>query len=134
MEKPADDFTCSEQTRQRTPLEWAWTKAALGDALQLLAERDGNTENLIRAIGVYRAALSERPQKFAPRDWAWTQVDLGDAFLSLGERLGGAGYFRQAVVAYEAALSEKEAAGIDPLLIQPVLSRAKLRLGEEERK
>lgn len=124
----------SEQTRQRSPIEWAWTKASLGDALQLLAERHGNTEDLIKAIGAYRAALSERSRKYFPREWAWTQVDLGDAFLSLGERLGGAGYFRQAVVAYEAALSEKEAAGIDPLLIQPVLSKARLHLGEEERK
>jgi tetratricopeptide (TPR) repeat protein len=93
--------------REQAPLDWAMTKNDLGNALELLGERESGPWHLEEAIAAYRAALEERTRERAPLDWAETQNNLGDALEALGEREEGTRRLREAILAYRAALEER---------------------------
>ncbi len=78
----------------------------LGNALWMLGERESGIIRLEEAVGVYRAALLERPREYVPRDWAMMQNNLGNALSALGERERGTALLEQAVEAFRAALLE----------------------------
>ena len=60
-------------------MDWAATQTNLGNALQLLGQREGEVERLEQAVAAYRAALEERTRERVPPDWAITQNTLGHA-------------------------------------------------------
>jgi tetratricopeptide (TPR) repeat protein len=93
--------------RERAPLDWAMTKNDLGNALELLGERESGSWHLEEAVAAYRAALEERTPERAPLDWAETQNNLGGALEALGEREDGTRRLREAILAYRAALEER---------------------------
>jgi hypothetical protein len=49
-----------ERTRERVPVQWAKTQAALGNALRALGERQTGTLRLNDAIAALRSALERR--------------------------------------------------------------------------
>jgi tetratricopeptide (TPR) repeat protein len=92
--------------RERVPLEWAATQNNLGNALQMLGERESGIAKLEQAVEAYQAALQEQTRERVPLDWAITQNNLGNALQVLGERESGIGKLEQAVKAFQAALLE----------------------------
>jgi tetratricopeptide (TPR) repeat protein len=59
VEKAISSFRSAleEQTRERTPLEWAIVQQNLGAALSWLGQQEGKPERLEGAIEAYRSAL-----------------------------------------------------------------------------
>jgi tetratricopeptide (TPR) repeat protein len=96
-----------ELTRERVPLDWAWTQNNLGTALGSLGERESGTAKLEEAVAAYREALKEWTRERVPLEWAKTQHNLGNALWSLGERESGTAKLEEAVVAYREALTEQ---------------------------
>ncbi|MEL6818788.1 MAG: tetratricopeptide repeat protein, partial [Pseudomonadota bacterium] len=65
------------------------TQNNLGNALQILGQRESGTERLEEAVTAYRAALEERTRDRVPLEWAATQNNLGNALQTLGQRESG---------------------------------------------
>jgi len=95
-----------ERTRARVPLDWAATQNSVGNALQILGEREGGTARLEEAVAAYRAALQEYTRDWLPLQWSMTQNNLGDALRTLGQRESGTARLTEAVVAFRAVLEE----------------------------
>ena len=57
---------------------------ALGTALRVLGEREGNPARLEQAVEAFRAALGELIRERTPLDWARTQNNLGERLVGLG--------------------------------------------------
>jgi tetratricopeptide (TPR) repeat protein len=123
------------RTRQRAPFAWAMTENNLGNALELLGERESGTRHLEEAVTAYRAALEERTRELVPLDWAQTQNNLGDALEALGERESGTVHLKkEAISAYQAALEERtrELVPLDWAETESNLASALEALGERE--
>ena len=121
-------------TRERAPLKWAMTQSGLGNALQMLGNREGGTARLKEAIAAFRAALEEYTRARVPLEWAGTQNNLGGALLALGKRESGTDFLQEAVTAFRAALEEYTRARV-PLEwagTQNNLGNALRALGERE--
>jgi tetratricopeptide (TPR) repeat protein len=101
------ELVLQKRKREQAPLDWAMTKKNLGNALELLGERESGPWHLEEAVAAYRVALEERTRERAPLDWAETQNSLGDALEALGEREDGTRRLREAILAYRAALEER---------------------------
>ena len=95
-----------EFTRERAPLDWAFTQNNLGSALQQLGERQGGTQRLEEAVEAYRAALEELTRERWPLQWASKQNNLGTVLRTLGMRVGDTERLEEAVEAHRAALEE----------------------------
>ena len=143
----------AEYPRSEAPLDWAETKADLGNVLWRLGEREKGTarldeavdafraalegetsEHLEAEVAVYRAALEENTRERVPLQWAATQNNLGAALKTLGERERGTARLEEAVAAYRAALEERTRARV-PLqwaATQVNLGNALEMLGERE--
>ena len=70
------------------------TQNSLGNALQVLGERESGTARLEEAVAAYRAALKERTRERVLLEWAQTQNTLGNALCDARrarERDGAAG-------------------------------------------
>jgi len=93
------------RARDRVPLKWAGTHNTLGNAHQILGEREAGTVRLEEAVAAYRAALQERTRERVPLDWAMTQNNLGNALRRLGEREAGTVRLEEAVAALDAGLT-----------------------------
>jgi hypothetical protein len=78
----------TEWTRDRVPMQWAITQMNLGNALQILGERESGTARLEEAVTAYRAALEERTRDRLPLQWAMTTGNQGVALSILTERTG----------------------------------------------
>ena len=85
------------------------TQNNLGNALQSLATRKGDTGRLEEAVEAYRVALEERTRARVPLDWAATQNNLGAALLTLGERENSTAHLEQAAEAYHATAHLEQA-------------------------
>ncbi len=123
-----------ECTRERAPLEWAWTQYRIGIALSTMSYRESGTARLDEAVVAYREALKEFTSEREPLFWASTQNYLGSALLTLGERESSIELLEEAVVAYREAL-KGYTSEIKPLQwawTQMNLSRALQTLGERE--
>ena len=70
--------------RERVPLQWAVTQNSLGNALQVLGQRESSTAKLDEAVAAYREALKEWTRNRVPLNWAGTQNNLGGALQTLG--------------------------------------------------
>jgi tetratricopeptide (TPR) repeat protein len=92
-----------EHTRERVPLLWARTQTSLGNALQMLGQRQRGREKLKEAAATYREALKELTRERVPLDWAG---NLGNALATIGEREAGTASLEEAVAAYREALEE----------------------------
>jgi tetratricopeptide (TPR) repeat protein len=92
--------------RERMPFQWAIAQISLGNALQILGQRESGTAKLEEAVVAYREALKEQTRERVPLDWAMTQNNLGSALHALGERESGTAKLEEAVVAYREALKE----------------------------
>ena len=68
-------FLLTQRPRQRVPLEWAGTRMDLGNALQVLGERERGTAHLGEAVAAYRA-LQERTRERVPLEWAMMDEGL----------------------------------------------------------
>ena len=95
-----------ERTRERVPLDWAATQNNLGNALEVLGERESGTGRLERAVEAYNEALKEHTRERAPLQWTMMQNNLGNVLAVLGGRESGTGRLEQAVCAYTKALEE----------------------------
>lgn len=128
--------TLKEYTRERSPLDWAMTKTALGNALMRLGERERDTDTALlkAAVTAFQEALSERTRDRIPLDWAMTQNNLGMAFTRLGEREAGTADLEAAVKACQDALKEqtRERVPLDWAKTQNLLGAALKTLGERE--
>jgi hypothetical protein len=78
-----------EQTRVRSPLNWATTENNLRLVLWRLGEREAGTERLVEAVVTLQLALEERTRDRVPLDWAQTQNNLGLVLWRLGQREAG---------------------------------------------
>ena len=72
----------SEQSRDRTPLDWAFTETNLGAALVILGEREKGTARLEEAVATLHEALKERTREDTPFLWAQTQEKLALAYFA----------------------------------------------------
>jgi tetratricopeptide (TPR) repeat protein len=123
-----------ERKRERVPLDWAMTQLNLGNALNILGERENGTIRLEQACAAYRAALEEQTRERVPLRWAATQNNLGLALTRFGERESGTVRLEEAVTAYRAALEERtrERVPLDWAMTQVNLGNALNILGERE--
>jgi tetratricopeptide (TPR) repeat protein len=123
-----------EQRRERVPLDWAMTQLNLGNALNILGERENGTMRLEQACAAYRAALEEQARERVPLRWAATQNNLGLALTRFGERESGTVRLEEAVTAYRAALEERtrERVPLDWAVTQMNLGATLDVLGERE--
>ncbi|WP_353062402.1 tetratricopeptide repeat protein [Tunturibacter psychrotolerans] len=94
----------SRYTREPAPSEWAKTQNSLGNALQVLGERESGNERLEEAVPVCEAALEERTRDHVPFEWARAQNNLGNALWALAERENGTAELEKAVIVFRAAL------------------------------
>jgi CHAT domain-containing protein len=95
-----------ERTRDRAPLDWAFTQNSLGIAMTRLGGLAADRAVLCEAITAYRLALEEYTRKRAPLDWAGTQTNLGNTLLTLGNLDGDPGLLRDAIAAHRMAFEE----------------------------
>ena len=79
----------------------------LGNALQVLGERESDPAWLRQAVEVIRATLKERTRERVPLKWSGTQNNLGGALRSLGQCERDPALLREAVEACRAALKER---------------------------
>ena len=79
------------------------TQMNLGNALEVLGERESGTAHLEQAVAAYRLALQERTRERVPLDWADTQFDLGLALVALEERAPSADTAREALTCFQQA-------------------------------
>jgi tetratricopeptide (TPR) repeat protein len=123
-----------ECTRERLPLQWAFTQNNLGSALSILGEREGNSSRLEEAVIAFQEALKEQIRGRVPIDWAETTNNLGNTLLALGRRENGTTCLELAIAAYSQALSVLEPAGVASAgTVRQNLGRAE-RLFREKRK
>lgn len=87
------------------------TQNNLGNALQALGERQGDTVRLEEAVAAYRAALSERTRERVPLDWAKSTASLGVAHAWLAERTGDVQKAQTALSQIELALATARKSG-----------------------
>ena len=95
-----------EFTRERAPLDWAFTQNNLGGALHQLGDQGGGTQRLEEAVKAYRAALEELTRERWPLQWASKQNNLGTVLRTLGMRVRDTERLQEAVEAHRAALEE----------------------------
>ncbi len=88
------------------PQDWATTQHDLGNALGVLAQRQGGTWMLEKAIRAFEAALTKRPRLQLPLEWAQTQNSLGNALGILGQRQKDTEMLERSRQAFESALEE----------------------------
>jgi hypothetical protein len=93
-----------EYTHERAPLQWAVTQNNLGNALQILGERESGTARLEEAVVAYRDALKERTRGRVPLEWAATSGNQGVALMHLAERTKDTATAETAVQQIEDAL------------------------------
>jgi tetratricopeptide (TPR) repeat protein len=103
-----------ERTRERMPLQWAWTQSALGDALTSLGRRGSATTALEEAVAAYREALKERTRERVPLDWAESLGSEGITLMLLAERRGDAVMAESALGQINAALETTRDSGDAP--------------------
>ena len=89
-----------------TEVRWSDTLTA-ANLLTNQGEERGDNAALVRAIDLYREALSQVSRSEVPSDWATTQMNLGTALQTLGARESGTARLEEAVAAYRAALEER---------------------------
>jgi len=65
-------------TLQRRPRDWAQTQRQLGDALDLLAVREGGPQHRSDAFDAYFAALDAVDRESDPHAWAQLNLRIGD--------------------------------------------------------
>ena len=90
------------------PLDWAQTQYNLGNAVVVLADREGGTGRLEEAVVAYRAALQELTRERVPLQWAMTQENLTRVFSLLAIRVAGEAkrkYLTDALTAVDGALA-----------------------------
>jgi tetratricopeptide (TPR) repeat protein len=83
----------------------------VGNILQVIGHRAGDSGLLGQAVDAYRAALRVRSEKDTPLGWAMTQNNLGAVLRIMGQRAADDALLGQSVDAYRAALrvySEKD--------------------------
>ena len=122
-----------EYTRERLPLDWAFTQNNLGIALLKLGERESGTQHLDEAVAAFRDALKEYTRDRAPLLWATTQDNLGRALTSIGKRKRDATSLEKAITILRDALQERARSNV-PLKwaeTQDNLGTALLNLGQE---
>jgi tetratricopeptide (TPR) repeat protein len=90
--------------REQTPLAWAATHAALGDALLALADEEGGTVRLEAAVAAFQTALEVYTPERTPSEWAAAQAGLGSAVAALQNRQQAPRRLEQAVATSQAAL------------------------------
>ena len=61
------------------------TQKNLGDAFELLGERESGTENLEEALAAYRGTLEERTRERVPLQWAYSQHRLANVLAQSGD-------------------------------------------------
>jgi tetratricopeptide (TPR) repeat protein len=120
----------ADAPRQRVP----HTQNNLGNALQVLGDRETGVVRLEEALVAYRAAQEEWTRNQAPLRWANVQNNIGNVLVTLGERERGTARLEEAVAAYCAALEEysREREPLDWAMTQNNLGAAFTRLGTRE--
>ena len=93
-----------ERTRERVPLEWATTQNNLGNALEVLGERESGTKRLEEAVEAFARRCRRGPASGCRCEWATTQKNLGTALARLGERESGTKRLEEAVASFSNVL------------------------------
>ena len=98
-------------TREQCAIDWADIQGELGDVLQALGRRTGDSDYFARAVTAHRAVLKEYTRD-APRPaslllWSIRQTSLGDALQSLGEARGDVAVLDEAEETLNAVLDEE---------------------------
>ena len=83
----------------------------LGNALQILGERDSDTDRLEQAVEAYQQALKERTRDRVPLDRAMTQYNWAETELTLFEKTAQAAHLDRAQDLLRTAAAEFAAAG-----------------------
>jgi tetratricopeptide (TPR) repeat protein len=96
----------AEQSRDRVPLDWAFTETNLGAAFVVLGEREEGTARLKEAVAALHEAQEERTRADTPFLWAQTQEKLALAHLALFDKGGEPSHRDDALNAIGGALEE----------------------------
>ncbi|MEM5449110.1 hypothetical protein [Paraburkholderia guartelaensis] len=86
---------------QKSPVEWAKTQSALGNAYFVLGLRASDTVSLKRAIVSYRAALQEWMREESPLAAAATLNNLGCALGALGKQTSNTETLKETVFVFQ---------------------------------
>ncbi len=85
--------------------QWGAIRNDAGNALEILGERQGDSETLIEAAAAYEDALGVLDREAQPREWAGTQSNLGVVLMNLGMREQGTASLERSIAALSAAVS-----------------------------
>lgn len=94
----------STMARDDAPFDWAMTQKHLGTVLQVLAERDQDTETLEASADAFGAALKILNKDDNARDWAAAQNRMGLTLYRLEARTGDSELLKHALTAFQSAL------------------------------
>lgn len=92
------------QSVETAPLEWAYNKRRLADALSYMGAKKGDASQLEDAVAVFKETLEVWTQDRSPSEWASAKRSLGDALATLGNLLSEPEMLKEALAAYESAL------------------------------
>ena len=81
------------------------TQNNLGNALQILGERESGTTQLQDAVQAYQNALTEWTQDRVPLDWAATQFNLGGVYIIFFDKSSDPAHLETAETHLQAALA-----------------------------
>jgi tetratricopeptide (TPR) repeat protein len=105
-----------------------------GDVLKTIGEHSLSSEDLLKAVDIYRDTLNEWTRERFPLRWTATQSKLGNTLLLIGDRESGVDWPKEAVLAHQRALEIRTREHMPLLwaLSQHNLGRALCALGERE--
>jgi tetratricopeptide (TPR) repeat protein len=87
-----------------SPLDWATTQHALGNALWQLGNLERGTARLKQAVEAFEAALTVRTLDHTPREWGATQNSLGAVLSTIGANEDTTVSLERALVAFRKGL------------------------------
>ncbi|WP_372850497.1 hypothetical protein [Sphingomonas sp.] len=94
--------------RHRSPLLWASTQSAIGDALYNLDRVQGGTAHLEEAIAAYRLALLEYKRASDPAAaWIALHINIGQSLEALGKTAQSPARLREAIASYQLAIRRR---------------------------
>jgi hypothetical protein len=96
----------AEQSRDRAPLDRAFSQTNLGAALVILGQRKKGTVQLDEAVAILHEALTARTREDTPFLWAETQEKLASAHFALFDKSGDPNHRAAALDAIGGALDE----------------------------
>lgn len=93
-------------TRDRDPVQWAWTQSILANALLTYSDYDNDPELFNAAIEAYRVSLEVRTREVFPIEWARVNQNMGIALLGLARRTDSLKTIDESIAAFRLALEE----------------------------